>query len=72
MTKVPTKLATLELANAIDNRRITLAVVKLNNTSVNMNFQKAGTVGTRPTSPYTMPPKTIGGTKRSGRISNKT
>jgi hypothetical protein len=51
MTKVPTKLATLELANVIDNRRITLAVVRLNSTSVNMNFQKAGTVGTRPTRP---------------------
>jgi hypothetical protein len=51
ITKVPTKLATLELANAIDNRRITLAVVRLNSTSVNMNFQKAGTVGTRPTRP---------------------
>lgn len=51
MTRVPTKLATLVLANAIDSRRITLAVVKLNSTRVKMNFQKAGTVGTRPTRP---------------------
>jgi len=49
--RVPTKLATLVLANDIDSKRITLAVVKLNSTSVNMNFQKAGTVGTRPTRP---------------------
>ena len=48
MIKVPTKLATLILLNAIDNKRMTLAVVRLNNTSVSMNFQKIDTSGTSP------------------------
>ena len=71
MIKVPTKLATLMLLNAIDNKRMTLAVVRLNNTSVSMNFQKAATVGTSPMRPYTMPPKTNGGTTRRGRMSKR-
>lgn len=71
ITKVPTKLATLMLANAIESHNTTLAVVRLNKTSVSMNFQNAGTVGTRPTSGYTIPPKTSGGTRRSGKISNR-
>ena len=49
--RVPTRLPTLVLSNEIESRSITLAVVRLNRTSVSMNFQKAGTVGTRPTSP---------------------
>jgi hypothetical protein len=68
---VPTRLATLTLAKAIESQRTTLAVVKLNKTRVSMNFQKPATVGTRPTSPYTIPPNIIGGTRRRGRISNK-
>jgi len=51
MINVPTRLATLTSANAIDSQRTTLAVVKLKSTSVSMNFQNAATVGTRPTSP---------------------
>lgn len=51
ITRVPTKLATLTLANAIDNQSTTLAVVRLNKTKVSRNFQKAATVGTSPTSP---------------------
>lgn len=51
MIKVPTRLATLVLAKAIDNRRITLAVVKLNSTSTRMNFQNVETSGTRPINP---------------------
>jgi hypothetical protein len=47
--KVPTKLATLILANAMDKKSTTLAVVRLNNTSVSKNFQNAVTVGTSPT-----------------------
>ena len=46
---VPTKLATLTLANAMDNSRMMLAVVRLKRISVSMNFQNAGAVGTRPT-----------------------
>lgn len=72
MTNVPTKLAKLVFLNAMDNNRITLAVVKLNNTSVSMNFQNAGTVATSPTSPYTIPPNRRGGTRRNGRISKRT
>lgn len=70
MIRVPTRLATLVLENAMERRRITLAVVKLKRTSVSMNFQNETTVGTKPMSPYTMPPKTRGGTTRSGKISN--
>ena len=55
MTNVPTKLAKLVLSNAMDNNSITLAVVKLNNTNVSINFQNAGTVATSPTRPYTLP-----------------
>lgn len=51
MTKVPTRLATLVLANAMDNHRTTLAVVRLNKTSVRINFQNPATVATRPTRP---------------------
>lgn len=72
MTNVPTKLARLVLSNAMDNSSITLAVVKLNNTNVSMNFQNAGTVATSPTRPYTIPPNKSGGTKRNGRISKRT
>lgn len=50
MTRVPTKLATSMLLKAIESRRTTLAVVRLNNTSVRRNFQNPATVGTRPTS----------------------
>lgn len=51
ITNVPTKLATLMLAKAIDSHSTTLAVVRLNSTSVSINFQNPGTVGTRPTRP---------------------
>lgn len=59
------------LAKAMDNSKTTLAVVKLNRTRVSMNFQKPGTVGTRPTRGYTIPPNRRGGTSRNGRMSNK-
>ena len=72
MTNVPTKLAKLVLSNAMDNNSITLAVVKLNNTNVSINFQNAGTVATSPTRPYTIPPNRRGGTRRNGRISKRT
>jgi hypothetical protein len=71
MTIVPIRLATLVFAHAMEMSKITLAVVTLKSTSVRMNFQNAVTVGTKPTSPYTMPPKSNGGTTRSGRMSNK-
>lgn len=71
MIKVPTRLATLILANAMESSSTTLAVVRLNITSVSINFQKAGTVGTSPTRPYTIPPNIRGGTSRSGRMSNR-
>lgn len=71
MTKVPTKLATLVFANAMDSHKTTLAVVKLNKTRVRRNFQKAATVGTRPTRLYTMPPNMRGGTSRSGSMSKR-
>ena len=71
MTIVPIRLATPVSAHAIEISKMTLAVVRLNSTRVRMNFQKAGTVGTKPTRPYTMPPKSNGGTTRSGRISNR-
>jgi len=71
MTIVPIRLATLVFAHAIEMSKITLAVVRLKSTSVRMNFQKAATVGTKPTRPYTIPPKSNGGTTRSGRMSNR-
>lgn len=71
ITMVPIRLATLVFAHAIEMSKMTLAVVRLKSTSVRMNFQNAGTVGTKPTRPYTMPPKSNGGTTRSGRMSNK-
>ena len=49
--RVPTRLPTLVLSNEMESKSITLAVVRLNRTSVSMNFQKVGTVGTTPTSP---------------------
>ena len=51
MISVPTRLATLVLANAMDKHKTMLAVVRLNSTSVRMNFQKMTTEGTRPTKP---------------------
>jgi len=51
MINVPTRLATLVLANAIDNNNTTDAVVRLNRTSIRINFQNAATVGTRPANP---------------------
>lgn len=72
MTSVPTRLATLILANAIESHSTTLAVVRLNNTSVSINFQKMMGSGTSPTKPYTIPPNMRGGTRRSGRISKRT
>ena len=71
MTIVPIRLATLVFAHAMEMSRITLAVVRLNSTSVSINFQKAATVGTKPTRPYTIPPKSNGGTTRSGRMSKR-
>ena len=71
MTIVPMRLATLVFAQAIDMSKMTLAVVRLKSTRVRMNFQKAATVGTKPTRPYTIPPKRSGGTTRSGRMSNR-
>ncbi len=51
MTMVPIRLATLVFAHAIEMSKMTLAVVRLKSTSVRMNFQKAATVGTKPTRP---------------------
>ena len=51
MMSVPTRLATLVLEKAIESKRITLAVVRLNRTSVSMNFQKIATSGTSPIHP---------------------
>lgn len=56
MINVPTRLATLTLANTTDNHSTRLAVARLNSTKTSMNFQSPGTVGTRPASPYTMLP----------------
>lgn len=53
MMRVPMRFATLVLATATDMKRMALAVVRLNRTSVRRNFQNAGTVGTRPTRPLT-------------------
>jgi len=72
MTSVPTKLATLILANAMESNSTTLAVVRLKSTRVRMNFQNAATVGTSPTRPYTIPPNISGGTSRKGIMSNRT
>ena len=71
MTIVPIRLATLIFAQAMEMRKMRLAVVRLYSTSVRINFQKAATVGTKPTRPYTIPPKSNGGTTRSGRMSNR-
>ena len=48
MTRVPMRLATLVLSNAIESRRMTVAVVRLKSTSVSMNFQNVATSGTSP------------------------
>lgn len=72
ITSVPTKLATLVLAKAIERSRTTLAVVRLNNTRVSKNFQNPATVGTSPTRGYRIPPNTNGGTSRRGRMSKST
>jgi hypothetical protein len=72
MTSVPTRLATLTLANAMERSNTTLAVVRLKRTRVRRNFQNAATVGTSPTRPYTIAPNTRGGTRRSGRMSKRT
>ena len=72
MTNVPTRLATLVVSNAMDKRSTTLAVVKLNGTSVRRNFQNVPTSETSPTRLYTMPPKTRFGTRRNGRMSKRT
>ena len=72
MISVPTKLATLELANATEMRRTALAVARLKRTRTSRNFQKVVTSGTRPTSRYTIAPKTSGGTTRRGKISKRT
>ncbi len=72
MINVPTKLATLTLANAIESKRMTLAVARLKRMRVSMNFQNVATSGTRPTRPYMIDPKTSGGTTRSGSISKRT
>ena len=72
MISVPTKLATLELANATEMRRTALAVARLKRTRTSRNFQKVVTSGTRPTSRYTIAPKTSGVTTRSGKISKRT
>ena len=71
MTRVPMRLATLVLSNAIESRRMTLAVVRLNRTRVNMNFQNITTSGTSPIHAYMIPPNTSGGTTRSGRMSKR-
>jgi len=47
MTIVPIRLATLVFAHAIEMSKMTLAVVRLNSTSVRITFQKAATVGTQ-------------------------
>ena len=72
MTSVPTRLATLVLANATEMRRTALAVARLNRTRTRRNFQNVATSGTSPTSLYTIAPKTRGGTTRRGMMSNRT
>lgn len=72
MMRVPTRLATDVLSKAMETKSTAVAVDKLNNTRVNMNFQYAATLGTSPMRPYTIPPNRRGGTTRSGRISKST
>ena len=71
ITKVPTKLATDVLSKTMETKRTAVAVARLNKTRVSMNFQYTATSGTRPIRPYTMPPKSKGGTIRRGRMSKK-
>lgn len=72
ITNVPAKFATLVLSHATAMSSTALAVVRLNSTSVSRNFQNAATVGTKPTRPYTIPPNSMGGTMRKGKMSNRT
>ena len=72
MTSVPTRLATLVLAKATDMRRTELAVARLKRTRTSRNFQNVATSGTRPTSRYTIAPKTSGGTTLRGKMSKST
>ena len=72
ITSVPTRLATLVLANATEMSNTALAVARLNKTKTSKNFQKVATSGTKPTRRYTMAPNTSGGTTRSGMISKRT
>jgi hypothetical protein len=51
MINVPTKLATLTLANAIESHSTTRSGQIEKETSVNMNFQYPGTVSTSLTNP---------------------
>ena len=68
---VPTKLETPMLANAMERRRITVAVVILKSTRVSINLQNTAVVGTSPIKPYTIPPNTRGGITRKGRMSKR-
>ena len=69
---MPTRLATLVLANATLIRSTALAVARLKSTRMRRNFQKVATSGTSPTSLYTIAPKTSGGTTRNGMMSKRT
>ena len=50
VTSVPTRFATLVLANATEISNTALAVTRLNRTNMSRNFQKVVTSGTSPTS----------------------
>jgi hypothetical protein len=68
MTSVPTKLATLTLANAIESHSTTLAVVRLNNISV----PEPGHSRHQAHQPVHYSTETSGGTSRRGSISKST
>ena len=72
MTKLPNRLATPKSLTATLRNKTTELAVKLNRTSVMMNFQKHDTSGLRPARPYTIEPSTKGGMTRSGRTSKRT
>lgn len=66
------RLATPVSAMAMLRKRTTLDAVRLNKTSVKMNFQKQDTSGFNPARPYTMEPSTKGGMTRKGKVSKMT
>jgi hypothetical protein len=72
ITSTPIKFATPEFRNTMPMKRKIAAAARLKRTRNKTNLRKFGHAGIKPVMGYTMIPRIIGGSKRSGMMSKMT